>query len=92
MVSLRTSPSFSHWMVGVGAPLALQTSWMLSFRRTPTSLGSSEPEILGGTRRGERQCATLGLIHWCVYVCTALLKLFRCSAKSGTQEVEQVVK
>lgn len=51
LVLLRTSPSFNHWMVGVGVPWARQTSWMLSFSRTPISLGSSDPEILGGTER-----------------------------------------
>lgn len=48
-ILLMTSPSFNHWMVGVGVPWARQTSWMLSFSRTPISLGSSDPEILGGT-------------------------------------------
>lgn len=51
LVWLMTSPSFNHWMVGVGVPLAWQTSWMLSFSSTPISLGSSDPEILGGTKR-----------------------------------------
>lgn len=48
---LMTSPSFNHWTVGVGVPWTRQTSWMLSFSRTPISLGSSDPEILGGTKR-----------------------------------------
>ncbi len=52
LVLLMTSPSFNHWMVGVGVPWARQTSWMLSFSRTPISLDSSDPEILGGTERG----------------------------------------
>lgn len=51
LVLLMTSPSFNHWMIGVGVPLARQTSWMLSFTRTPISVGSSDPEILGGTKR-----------------------------------------
>lgn len=51
LVWLMTSPSFNHWIVGVGVPLAWQTSWMLSFISTPISLGSSDPEILGGTKR-----------------------------------------
>lgn len=51
LVLLMTSPSFNHWTVGVGVPLARQTSRMLSFSRTPISLGSSDPEILGGTKR-----------------------------------------
>lgn len=42
-------PSFSHCTSGVGTPLALQSSWTPSPRRTLTSLGISEPEILGGT-------------------------------------------
>lgn len=42
-------PSFSHCTSGVGTPLALQSSWTLSPRTTPTSLGISEPAILGGT-------------------------------------------
>ena len=48
-VLVMTSPSFSHWMVGVGVPWTRQTSCRLSFSRTPISLGSSDPEILGGT-------------------------------------------
>lgn len=42
-------PSFSHCTSGVGTPVALQSSWTLSPRRTLTSLGISEPAILGGT-------------------------------------------
>ena len=48
---LMTSPSFNHWMVGGGVPWTRQTSWMLSLSRTPISLGSSDPEMLGGTER-----------------------------------------
>lgn len=49
LVSLMTAPSFNHCRVGFGVPLARQTSWMLSFSRTPISLGRSDPVILGGT-------------------------------------------
>lgn len=51
LVRLIASPSFNHWMAGVGLPLAWQTSWILSFSRTPISRGSSDPEMLGGTNR-----------------------------------------
>lgn len=65
-----TSPSFNHWMVGVGVPLARQTSWMLSFRRTPISLGSSDPEILGGTKREYAYSSWMTHEAWEDYVAT----------------------